>query len=121
VTPSVAVTVMVFDPIASGRLVTVHVPPPTCAVPDVPWTVDHVTAIVPLPPETVPPRFTLAAVVLLTGAFIVIVNGTDGTGNGGAGVGVGVVPELDEPGVPLCTAYKVCTVLTSSGDNPVTF
>lgn len=131
VTPSVAVTVMVFDPIASGRFVTAHAPPATCAVPDVPWTVDHVTALVPFPPETVPPRFTLAAVVLVANAVMVIVNGIDGTGGAGAGVGVGnvpepVVPEPDVPGpddigVPVCTAYNVCTVLTSSGDNPVTF
>jgi hypothetical protein len=122
VTPSVAVTAMVFDPTANGTPEILQPAPAICPVPEVPCAPSQVTAMVPLPPETVPPRFTLAAVVLPAGALIVIVNGTDGTGTGGAGVGadVGVVPELDGDGVPLCTAYNVCTVLTSSGDNPVT-
>lgn len=72
--------------------------------------------IVPLPPETVPPRFTLAAVVLLAGAVIVSVNGKDAATGLGAGAGVGV----GGAAVTACAAYSVCTVLISSGDNPVT-
>ena len=113
-TPSVPVTVIVVDPITSGKFVMLHAAPAICPLPDVPWPVDHVTAILPLPPETEPPRFTLAAVVLLAGAVIVIVNGRDAATGLEAGVGAGA------DAVPACTAYNVCTVLTSSGDNPVT-
>lgn len=120
VTPSVAVTTIVFDPIASGKLGMLHAPPPICAVPEicavagVPCRPSHVTAMVPLPPEARPPRFTLVAVVLLANAVIVSVSGkgaaTGMTGGRGAG---------GETGVPAA-AYNVCTVLTSRGDSPVT-
>ena len=61
---SVAVTVMLLSPTASGMLDAAQFAPFTAAVPDPPALVLHVTVGVPLPPATVPDSDTVADVVV---------------------------------------------------------
>jgi hypothetical protein len=62
---SVAVTVMLLSPIASGILAAVQLVPPTEAVPDAPVLETQVTTGTPLPPVTVPESDTVADVVVV--------------------------------------------------------
>ena len=112
VAPWVAVTVIVFDPTTSGTPEIVQDDDPW-AVPEMP-ALDHVTTAPPDPPEVVPDRLTVAAVVVAGGIFRFKTSGPDGTGAGtgvGAGVGFGVV---------VVGAYMVCAVAMSSGERAVT-
>jgi hypothetical protein len=95
VTLSLAVTVIVFDPIASGRFITLHALPMIAAVPEGPWPALHVTATDPFPPEIEPERFTLDAVVL-DGVVLTVKASA-----AGVGVAVGVV---DAAGALVCAA-----------------
>lgn len=97
--PAVAVTVMVFAPIARAMLEIVHGAEPVALPEAVP--VDQVTTIVPDPPCAVPDRLTVDAVVVAAGALIVSVNAV-GVGEG-AGVGAGAGAGATEP----CAAYIV--------------
>ena len=112
IAPCVAVTVNVFDPITSGMPEMVQEDDPW-AVPEMP-AMDQVTTATPDPPEVVPDRSTVAAVVVAGGIFTFKMSGLDGAGVGvGAGAGVGF-------GAVVAGAYIVCTVLISSGERAVT-
>jgi hypothetical protein len=89
--PAVAVTMMVFTPIASAIFEIVHAAAVPAALPDTATeedAVDHVTEIAPDPPEAAPDRLTVAPVVVAAVAFTVRVNGP-AVGEVGAGVGAG--------------------------------
>lgn len=92
--PAVAVTVIVFTPIASAIFDIVHAPVVPVALPDTATeedAVDHVTEIAPDPPEAAPDRLTVAAVVVAAIALAVRVNGPAvGEVGAGAGAGAGV-------------------------------
>ena len=75
---------MVLTPAASAMFATDHEDVPV-AIPDASVVaLDHDTVIVPDPPETVPDKFTVDAVVVPAIAFTLNVNAP------GAGVGAGV-------------------------------
>jgi hypothetical protein len=76
---SVAVTVMVFNPIASGILNMVHLPPLIDDPSDAPVLVIQVTEGEPLPPVTVPVSVIDAEAVVAEGALIVRASGPGGT------------------------------------------
>jgi hypothetical protein len=76
---SVAVTVMVFNPIASGILNIVQLPPLIDDPSDAPVLVIQVTEGEPLPPVTVPVSVIDAEAVVAEGALIVRASGPGGT------------------------------------------
>jgi len=68
--PSVDVTVMRFNPIASGMLNMLQFTPLTDAPSDAPVLVIHVTTAAPVPPDMVPERLIVANVVVAGGVLI---------------------------------------------------
>jgi hypothetical protein len=86
-TPSVALTVIELEPAASGIAATVQVDDP-CPVPE-PWLLDQVTDAAAFPPDVVPERLIVLAVVVAGGAVTVRVSGVAGSVGSGVGVGAG--------------------------------
>lgn len=76
---SVAVTVMLLNPAASGILAAAQFVPLTEAVPDAPVLELHVTTGEPLPPVTVPESDTVADVVVAGGGSTVSASGSGAT------------------------------------------
>lgn len=111
--PAVAVTVIVFTPIASGIFEIVQAEEPL-ATPDIAIdedAVDQITEIAPEPPVAVPDKFNVAAVV--TAAVEEMLSVKEDVGEVGVGVGAGV-------GALGCAAYNVCTAAISSAVRPET-
>ena len=95
--PSLAITVMVFAPTASGTAGATQAGEPL-AIPDAPELAAHCTTTTPVPPDTLPLRPILAAVV---------------------DAGGGVTLSSSAAG-PLRVAYSVRIAPMSPGANPVT-
>jgi hypothetical protein len=115
--PAVAVTVIVFEPIASAIFEMLHADAvPDAAMDDEPD--DHVTEIVPDPPDAAPDKLTVVAVVVAEVAFTVSVNGPT-VGEVGFVGGVGVTGGAGVP-APVCAAYKVWIAATSPAASPET-
>jgi hypothetical protein len=95
---SVAVTVMLFTPSASGTLRMVQLEPLIEAPSDAPVLVSHVTTAPPLPPVTVPESDIVAEVVVAGGRLTVRASGT----------------------VPVRAAYIVRMAALSPSARPVT-
>ena len=109
VEPWIAVRVIVFDPTISGTPEIVHEDDPR-AVPEMP-PIDQVTTAAPDPPDVVPDRLIVDAVVVAGEIFTVRLSGPDGAGVG-AGAGVGF-------GSAAAGAYIVCAAAMSSGERAV--
>jgi hypothetical protein len=85
--PSVALTVIELDPAASGIAAMFQEDDPW-AEPE-PWLLDQVTEAAAFPPDVVPERLIVLAVVIAGGAATVRVSGAAGVVGAGVGVGAG--------------------------------
>lgn len=77
---SVAVTLMLLNPIASGIFDAAQFVPLTEPVPNAPVLVSHVTTAAPLPPVTVPDNDTVVDVVVAGGVLTVRTSGPGAVG-----------------------------------------